>query len=116
MRREILLVEDGRETQAVVRRLLESDGYRVCAVSTGGEAIEAVQQSSFDGVLLDMMLPETSGLHVLAQLRGIQNDLRVIVMSGQPQLAVEAVKQGAEAYLIKPFTSEALREQMERYF
>ena len=82
--RTVLLVEDDSWLRYVVAELLADDGYRVREVSTGGQALAPVEQATPDAVVLDLNLPELSGLDVLHELRtGKQRlDLPVIVLSG----------------------------------
>jgi DNA-binding response OmpR family regulator len=115
MAKTILLAEDGRETQAVVRQILEGEGFVVQAVSTGKDAVDALIDGTFHGAILDLGLPDVSGLEVVRQLRAKGITLPVIVMSGRHDHALEAVSEGAQGYLVKPFTFEALREQIGRW-
>lgn len=114
MVKTILLAEDGKETQAVVRRILEGEGFAVEAVADGKEAVNALALGTFHAAILDLGLPEVSGLEVLRHVRAEGMGLPVIVMSGRQDHALEAVGEGAQGYLLKPFTFEALQEQIER--
>jgi CheY-like chemotaxis protein len=115
MAKSILLAEDGRETQAVVRQILEGEGFMVQAVANGKEAIDALTGGRFHAAILDLGLPILSGLEVLRHLRAEGMQLPVIVMSGRHDQALKAVGEGAQGYLVKPFTSEALREHIGRW-
>ena len=114
MAKSILLAEDGRETQAVVRQILEGEGFMVQAVANGEEAIDALTGGRFLAAILDLGLPVLSGLEVLRHLRAKGVRLPVIVISGRDDQALQAVGEGAQGYLVKPFTSEALREHIGR--
>lgn len=111
----ILLAEDGRETQAVVRQILEGEGFMVRAVANGKDAVHALTGGTFHAAILDLGLPGVSGLEVLRRIRAEGITLPVIVMSGRHDQAVTAVREGAQGYLVKPFTFEALREQIGRW-
>ncbi|MEP6886738.1 MAG: response regulator [Nitrospirales bacterium] len=115
MAKTILLAEDGRETQAVVRQILEGEGFMVQAVANGKDAVDALTDGTFHAAILDLGLPEVSGLEVLRHLRAEAIKLPVIVMSGRHDQALKAVSEGAQGYLVKPFTFEALREQIGRW-
>ncbi len=115
MAKTILLAEDGRETQAVVRQILESEGFMVQAVANGKDAVAALAGGTFHAAILDLGLPEVSGLEVLRHLRAEGMKLPVIVISGQQDQALKAIGEGAQGYLVKPFTFEALREQIGRW-
>lgn len=113
MTRRILLAEDGRETQAVVKHILISEGFEVKAVGTGTDAVRALTHGAFQAAILDVGLPDVSGLDVLRRVRSDGVDIPVIVISGREDHRVTALEQDAQ-YLIKPFTLEALRVQLER--
>jgi two-component system, OmpR family, response regulator len=115
MAKTILLAEDGKETQAVVRRILEGEGFTVQAVADGKEAVNALAAGTFHAAILDLGLPEVSGLEVLRHARAEGMGLPVIVISGRQDHALQAVGEGAQGYLVKPFTFEALQEQIGRW-
>jgi DNA-binding response OmpR family regulator len=115
MSKRILLAEDGRETQAVVRQILEGEGFSVQAVGNGTEAVNALASGTFHAAILDLGLPEVPGLDVLRRVRAKGIGIPVIVISGRPDDALQAVDEGAQGYLVKPFTFEALREQIGRW-
>jgi CheY-like chemotaxis protein len=115
MAKTILLAEDGRETQAVVRQILEGEGFMVQAVANGKDAVDALTDGIFHAAILDLGLPDMSGLEVLRHLRAQGIKLPVIVISGRHDQALKAVSEGVQGYLVKPFTFEALREQIARW-
>ncbi len=101
----ILVIDDDR---AVVRLLvvrLEEEGYTVLSAATSDEGLKLVTVFTPDLVLLDMGLPDMSGLEVLKRIRVINPTLPVIVVTGNtdPQRAREALELGAVAYIDKPF-------------
>ncbi|WP_447976877.1 response regulator [Candidatus Nitrospira bockiana] len=112
----ILLVEDGPATHTMVKTVLEAEGFHVDGVRSGRDAIAALDQRSFDGMLLDLMLPEVEGLDVIRSIRARRLMVPIIVMTGEQTLASEAIKEGAQACLIKPFTFENLRDEVSRWF
>jgi CheY-like chemotaxis protein len=84
----------------------------------GREALTIVQAQSFDGMLLDIGMPEIDGLEVLRQVREAGSTVPVVMVtaSGAKQRAVDAVRIGAQAYLLKPFDAAYLKETVERWF
>lgn len=106
----ILVVEDDATIRSLVTDVLEEVHYRVTAVDDGEEALKALDQESFDVVLLDLQLPRLSGLNVLAALPSVRTDARFIVMTafGTVESAVEAMKLGAWDYIRKPFKEDEL--------
>jgi len=67
---KILLVEDNEAAVIQVRKVLESEGYRVDVVRGGQEALEYVKQTIPEGIILDLMMPEVDGFEVLEKIRG----------------------------------------------
>ncbi|MGH7546206.1 MAG: response regulator, partial [Gemmatimonadota bacterium] len=93
---EILIVDDEPNVRRMLASLLTSEGFRCREAGTGGEGIAAVEASEPDGVLLDLMLPDLSGLEVLRRMRERRPEVQVVMMSGKATLgdAVEATKSG----------------------
>ena len=109
----ILVVEDNRDTAALLRDLLEAEGYRVEAASTGEAAFEMLELTpDFDLLVLDLMLPGMSGYEVIERLR-TQPDLSslpVLVLSALSSASarIRGLRDGADDYMIKPFLPEEL--------
>ncbi len=84
-RKRLLVVEDNAAEQMSIRELLGHDDIEVSVVSTGNEALEAVTESAFDCVVLDLRLPDMTGFEVLERLRDtpVLNDLPVVVFTGK---------------------------------
>ncbi|HYK51619.1 MAG TPA: response regulator, partial [Terriglobales bacterium] len=84
-RKRLLVVEDNPAEQLSIRELLGHDDIDISVVTTGGAALEAVTESSFDCVVLDLRLPDMSGFEVLERLRDTPslNDLPVVVFTGK---------------------------------
>ncbi len=106
----ILLADDDAALRRVLQFKLKKKGYEVVAVGDGDQALAALLDHSFDLVLSDMKMPKLDGLALLRQVKEIQPDVEVILMTAfaaVPQ-AVEAVKLGAFDYLTKPFDDDQL--------
>jgi DNA-binding response OmpR family regulator len=113
----ILLVEDEERLQRVLARTLEQSGYRVEAVATAAEALEAIARERPDVLVLDVNLPDDTGWGVLRELslRGVTcRTLPTIVLSaGQPsQRRIEEFR--PMAFLPKPFPIDALKRLIAR--
>jgi len=117
-RRTILAVDDSRTNLGVLAHRLGHLGYMVVQSDRGAEALDLISARGFDLVLLDMMMPEISGMHVLGEIRGSLDtcDLPVIMITGRsdPGAAVEALAAGADDYVAKPFAFEVLAARIER--
>jgi two-component system, OmpR family, response regulator len=101
----VLVVEDEKKTASFIRKALQAEGFAVDVCHRGDDALVAAGTSSFDGIVLDIMLPERDGLSVLRQLRDQQNRTPVLLLSarGAVNERVEGLNAGADDYLPKPF-------------
>ncbi len=109
----ILVVEDNRDTSALLRDLLEAEGYEVETVGTGEAALAALEVApDVDLVVLDLMLPGMSGYDVIERLRGGGElvDVPVLVLSALSTVSarVRGLREGADDYMTKPFLPEEL--------
>jgi len=113
----VLVVDDSRTMRLALIRALNQLGFRNLTEATNGrEALELVQAKPFDLMLLDMEMPEMTGMEVLVALKGNRelSRLPVIVISGadQEQNAVNCIELGAEDFLPKPFNPTLLRARV----
>jgi CheY-like chemotaxis protein len=116
--KRILVVDDDPDIRQVLLDRMSSFGYVVETAIDGRQALDALRRGGFDGMLLDMRMPEIDGLEVLRRTRVSHPDLPVVVvtaMSVQRQ-AAQAVAEGARAYLLKPFDAPQLKQVVEQHF
>ena len=107
----ILLVDDEPGMLRYIKTLLEVDEYKVETASTGEEAVERVQKGLRpELVLLDLLMPGIDGLQTLEQLRKLQPNLKVVMLScvSDTRKVVQAIRLGAHDYLTKPFQKAEL--------
>ena len=111
----VLIIGDEESISVLSRRALESGGFRIGTAGTGEEALERVQQESFDAALIHLTMPEVSAMELLKGLRQVSPNTAVIVVGGSPTIgsAIQFIKLGAYDYLPEPFTPDALREYVE---
>ena len=102
----ILVVEDDHDSRELVVRLLARHGFALATAADGAEALRMVTASRPDLILLDIMMPELSGLDLLFLLRQSysREELPVIMLTACSELedAIEALAMGANDYLTKP--------------
>lgn len=112
----VLVVDDEGAIRYSVTKTLERVGYQVVTASSGEEALEILGSQHFDLVLTDIRMPGISGVDLLARIKEQSPDAVVILMTGYASLgtAVESLRLGAHDYLIKPSTSEDIRESVKR--
>ncbi len=115
-RNRILIVDDDTAVRFGLRDFLETQGYRVEEAGTVVEGENAFRRSRPDVVVCDYRLPDGDALTLLPRLRAIADDVPVILLTGHGsvELAVQAMKEGAEHFLTKPVTLPALQVVIER--
>lgn len=107
--RHLLVVDDDREIRDLVSRFLTRHGYRVTTARDGREMKRALQDWSFDLIVLDLMLPGTDGLTLCRELRASSN-VPVIMLTamGEEMDRIVGLEMGADDYLPKPFNPREL--------
>ncbi|MGD8256839.1 MAG: sigma-54 dependent transcriptional regulator [Desulfobacterales bacterium] len=106
----ILIVDDEKNYLRVLSAVLEDEGYEILTALSGQEALEIQKASDLDLVLTDMKMPGMDGIKLLENIKAIDPDLPVIMMTahGTVDKAVEAMQKGAYSYILKPFDNERL--------
>lgn len=104
MKKRILLADDEQITRYSLSLKLNKQGYEVVSESTGKKAIERVKNEEFSLIILDMVMPDVDGTETFEQIRKINPDVPVIMLSGKAstEKAVEVMKMGAYDYITKP--------------
>lgn len=101
----ILVVEDEHDMNTVITKKLESENYCVDSCYDGVTALEYLHLAEYDGVILDIMLPELDGFEVLRRLRSEGNQTPILLLSARSETKdkVCGLDSGADDYLVKPF-------------
>jgi DNA-binding NtrC family response regulator len=112
----ILVIEDETTLAKNIKTYLGRDGFDVHVAGKGTDGLAEFERFKPDIVLLDFNLPDINGLEVLAQLRKLDEHIKVIMMTGESdvQVAVSAMKAGAYDYLSKPLVLKELRMLLEK--
>ncbi len=112
----LLLVDDDGVNRYTVSKALQRVGYLVSEVNSGEAALERYDKSDFDLVLCEIDLPDIDGIEVLQGIKKQSPDAMVVLMTEQAKVetAIQALRFGAQDYLIKPCSSEDIRESVER--
>ncbi|HVO24996.1 MAG TPA: response regulator [Candidatus Margulisiibacteriota bacterium] len=112
MAQRILVVDDNPDSVAIMRNILESRGYTVFVAAGGAAALQIVSKEPLDLVLLDVMMPEMSGIEVLQQIKDNSQTSRLPVILVTAKTHDEDVmvgyQYGADYYITKPFTAKQL--------
>ena len=115
MRQRILIVEDEQGLRLTLSDRLRNEGYEVDTASDGAEGYERASRLPFDLIVLDLMLPEKSGLDICRDLRrmGVTTPVLMLTALGQTHDKVAGLKIGADDYLTKPFEMAELLARIE---
>lgn len=106
----ILVVEDERDLNEIIGKQLAADGYSVDSCFDGKEAIDILDYTEYDGVVLDVMLPKVDGFAVLKSLRDKGKNTPVLFLTARDSIEdrVLGLDSGADDYLVKPFALKEL--------
>jgi len=103
-RERVLIVDDDEIYRNRLRRAFADRGWKAVAVATGEDAIEFAEKSSAELAIVDLRLPGMSGLEIVRELHSIDEEMRIIVLTGYGSIAtaLSATKLGASHYMGKP--------------
>ena len=112
----ILVTDDIPATLKILKRRLESKGYRVFTALSVDEALAIIEANHIDLVITDYRMPKVDGLDLVRYIRENHKDIEVIMITGYPSIegAVKAINTGAREYLAKPFTDKELFSAVKR--
>lgn len=110
----ILLVEDDDEISRLTAMYLEAESFRVSIVKDGALALEAIREHQPDLIILDLMLPNMSGIEICKRARGFyQQPILVLTACDDDISEVSLLKMGADDYLVKPLRPHVLVARIE---
>lgn len=114
----ILLADDEEDIIEIVQDRLEACGFAVTTASNGLEALKKLSMERFDGVFLDVKMPEMTGIEVLEEIRKTDKHLPVIILTSSTSrdAAVASLAKGANEFVLKPFEWEELKGKIEKVF
>ncbi len=112
----ILIVEDEDLMRELLTKILAGENYRIYQAASGEEALKLLQDQTVDLVLTDLRLRGMSGLELLSEVRSLDAEIVVIVMTAYASVetAVEAMRKGAYDYITKPFINDEIRVMLRR--
>ena len=107
---KILIVDDDFGLLESTVLILENEGFFVETASTGKEAEKKVMMQFYNVIIIDLKLPDTSGIELLTKINSISPRTKKIILTGYPDTssAINALNEKADAYLVKPFNSNSL--------
>lgn len=115
---KVLLVDDSGTMRMIQRRCLNKLGIEnIVDTADGRQALDLIEQFDFDVVLTDWNMPIMDGLTLLKEIRKLNTEIPVIMITTESDRArvVAAVEAGVSDYLVKPFSPDVLREKLERW-
>ncbi|HUR55553.1 MAG TPA: sigma-54 dependent transcriptional regulator [Gemmataceae bacterium] len=112
----LLVVDDEANIRLAFRRAFRGDEFDIREASTAAEALDAVAQFKPDVIVLDVHLPDATGLDTFRRLRAVDARVPIVLVTGHgtTDLAIEAMKEGAYEYLLKPLELADLRVLIDR--
>jgi len=113
----VLVVDDTRFMRGIIRSILEGVGLEVCGEAGNGiEAVDQYAKLSPDLVIMDVIMPEKSGIEALCEIKKYDKNSKIIMCTamGQEEYVKKAAKNGALDYVVKPFDHSHLRESVLR--
>ncbi len=116
MKLRVLVIDDDEDICLYLKEFLTREGYRVTTISKPLDALPEIREGRHQIVLLDVRMPEVDGVELLREIRAIDSDVCVIIMTAYPSVesAVDTMKSDAFDYLRKPFELEQLRTVIQR--
>ena len=116
MQLKLLVVDDDRDVCEYLEDFLSREGYHVTTLTDPTQALKSLKKNQYHLVVLDLMMPKLGGIDLLEQIRKVDDDVAVIILTGYPSLetATASIEHEVSAYLKKPFTSEEFRDVLHR--
>ena len=113
---KILVIDDDNDVCEFLEEFLQREGFGVKSLTDPTQALDALKEDEYHIIVLDLMMPKLKGLDLLEQIRRVDDDVAVIILTGYPSLetATASIQHEVSAYLQKPFTSEQFREELQR--
>lgn len=114
----VLVADDEEDIREIIQDRLEACGFNVVTATTGAEALRKISTEKFDGVFLDVKMPEMSGIEVLEEVRKGNTKLPIIIITSSTSrdAAIGSLAKGANEFVLKPFEWEELKAKIEKVF
>ncbi len=112
----VLIIDDDRDASECLRDFLRLEGHQVFETTKPTEALEILKEKDIHIVVLDLMMPEVSGMELLPKIRHLDDDVAVIILTGYPNVdtASKSMEHEVSAYISKPCKLEDFRDVIGR--
>lgn len=113
---KLLLVDDAQFMRMRCAKILIENGYEVMEAENGLRALEVYQQATPDGVLMDITMPVMDGLEALKEIKNLDPEAKVIMLTalGQESVVMDAIKSGAKDFIVKPPDKDRLLASIKK--
>ncbi|MBI2884030.1 MAG: response regulator [Candidatus Methylomirabilis oxyfera] len=113
---KVLVVDDDQEMRRLLEDVLSREGFRISQAASGSEALIEIRGTPYDVIVLDKIMTDMSGLEILPEIKHLQPEAQVILITafGDRETGVEAIGKGATAYLAKPFGISVLVQMVKK--
>lgn len=114
---KVLFADDSSFMRTILKNIILKDPFVLAGEATNGkEAFELYQKLKPDLVTMDIVMPEMDGIDAVKQIRAIDPDARIIMVSamGQQSMVIDAIQAGARDFIIKPFQPPRVQEALKR--
>ncbi len=113
---KIVVLDDDKNIVSLLEEVLEEEGYEVGTFLDSNDFIEYAKRNNIDLLIVDLRLPGMNGIEVVGELKKIQPDCKVIMITGylSIQSTIGALRQGVSDYLIKPFNIDSIKKTIQK--
>ncbi len=111
----VLIVDDEERFRSTMRKILTAEGLEASTCGSATKALDELTKGQYDIVILDVRMPEMTGVEALPKIKQIDPEIEVIILTGHASVdtAKNIMKSGAYDYLLKPYSIETLLEKIE---
>jgi len=115
-KKSVLIVDDEQIVRESLRDWMSSHGYTVATADDGEQALKMIKDRDFDVAVVDLRLPDKSGIDILKQAQKVRPSLKGVIITAYPSVtsSSEAIRSGAVDYLVKPFAPEKLEQLVQK--
>ncbi len=117
MGKRILIVDDAAFMRMMIKDILTKNGYEIVGEADNGvKAVDEYKRLAPDLVIMDIIMPEMSGIDAVREIRKLNSEARVIMCSamGQQAMVIESIQAGARDFIVKPFHADRVVEAVKK--